>query len=115
MNNDTSVEHSVIREVDEVSDIVQTLLRGKKYVLIVGLPKDSLFALVTVTPRDGNLKNGVEVAVLSNITEHRVVAKLFQEMGHDIAAKGSNRVVVVEDGWDGKIDVDAEGIRPCQE
>lgn len=80
-----------------------------------GLPTDSMFALVTVVPRDGDLKNGVEVAVLSNITEHRVVARLFSEMGNDIAAKGSNRVVVVDDGWDGKIDVDAEGIRPCQE
>jgi len=35
MNNDTSVEHTVTREVDFVSNIVQALLSGKKYVLIV--------------------------------------------------------------------------------
>ena len=79
------------------------------------LPKDSMFALVTVTPRNGDLKNGVEVAVLSNITEYRVVARLLSEMGYDIAAKGSNRFVVVDEGWDGKIDIDKEGMRPCQE
>lgn len=35
MNNDTSLEHTITREVDAVSDIVGTLLHGKHYILIV--------------------------------------------------------------------------------
>lgn len=72
------------------------------------LPTDSMFALVTVTPEGGAIKTGVEVAVLSNIVDHRLVSRLLQEMANDISKKGGSGVVVVGDGWDGKIEVDAE-------